>query len=88
MCQKALAFTLTNRPEKIVRVVHGLIAIQLSKINLPFPRIQANIMRSHALFILPASVFGTSLIGLVGFRFAVPVVATTIELLMYFKQSL
>ena len=44
-------------------------------------------MKMHPIFIILVSVVGAYLAGLVGFTIAVPVAATVIELLKYFRLS-
>jgi predicted PurR-regulated permease PerM len=83
----SVAVALATSPDKIIWIVLGLAIIQLIENNLLVPRIQGSNMKMNPIFILLVSVLGAYLIGLVGFIIAVPVVATVIELLKYFKQS-
>lgn len=45
-------------------------------------------MKMNPIFIILVSVIGAYLAGLAGFIVAVPVAATVIELLKYFRQSI
>lgn len=83
----SVAIALATSPEKILWIVLGLAVIQLIENNLLVPRIQGSNMKMNPIFILLVSVIGAYLFGLVGFIIAVPLVATVIELLKYFKQS-
>jgi predicted PurR-regulated permease PerM len=81
------AVGLATSPEKVIWIILGLILIQLLENNLLVPRIQGSNMKMNPVFILLISIVGAHLIGIVGFIIAVPIAATVIELLKYFKQS-
>jgi predicted PurR-regulated permease PerM len=82
----SVAIAVATSPQKALWVIIGLIVIQLLENNLLVPRIQGSNMKMNPIFILLISILGAYLIGLVGFIIAVPVVATIIELLKYFKR--
>jgi predicted PurR-regulated permease PerM len=82
----SVAVTLATSPEKVLWVILGLVAIQLIENNLLVPRIQGSNMRMNPIFILLVSLIGAYLIGIVGFIIAVPLTATVIELLKYFRR--
>jgi predicted PurR-regulated permease PerM len=83
----SVAIALATSPEKVLWIILGLILIQLIENNLLAPRIQGTNMKMNPVFILLISIVGAYLIGIVGFIIAVPIAATVIELLKYFKQT-
>ncbi len=83
----SVAITLATGPEKVLWVILGLVVVQLIENNLLVPRIQGSSMKMNPIFILLFSLVGAYLIGLVGFIIAVPVAATVIELLKYFRRA-
>ena len=82
-----VAVALATNPEKAIWLFLGYVIIQLIENNLLVPRIQGNVMRMNPIFIILVSVVGAYLAGLTGFIIAVPVAATVIELLKYFRHS-
>ncbi|MFH0768327.1 MAG: AI-2E family transporter [Chloroflexota bacterium] len=83
----SVAIALATSPEKALWIILGLVVIQLIENNLLVPRIQGSNMKMNPIFILLVSLVGAYLIGLVGFIIAVPIAATVIELLKYFRRS-
>ncbi len=81
------AIALATNPDKVIWVVLGYVVIQLLENNVLAPRVQGSAMKMNPIFIILVSVLGASLGGLVGFIIAVPVGATLIELLKYFRRS-
>jgi predicted PurR-regulated permease PerM len=82
-----VAITLATDPTKVIWLVIGYVIIQQIENNVLVPRIQGTVMKMNPIFIILVSVLGAYLAGLVGFIVAVPVAATVIELLKYFKGS-
>ena len=82
-----VAIALATSPEKALWLFLGYIIIQLIENNLLVPHIQGSVMKMNPIFIILVSVIGAYLAGLAGFIIAVPVAATIIELLKYFRQS-
>jgi predicted PurR-regulated permease PerM len=82
----SVAIALATDPGKALWVLIGLIVIQLFENNLLAPRVQGSNMKMNPIFILLISLMGAFLIGIVGFMIAVPVAATIIELLKYFRN--
>jgi len=81
-----VAITLATNPEKAPWVILGLIVIQLLENNLLAPRVQGSNMKMNPIFILVISLIGAYFIGIAGFIIAVPIAATIIELLKYFRH--
>jgi predicted PurR-regulated permease PerM len=81
------AITLATSPDKVPWVILGLAVIQVIENNLLAPRIQGSNMKMNPIFILLFSLLGAYLIGLIGFIIAVPIAATVIELIRYFRQN-
>ena len=82
-----VAIALATDPAKVVWVIIGYVIIQQIEGNVLFPRIQGTVMKMNPVLIIFASIAGAYLAGLVGFIIAVPVSATLIELLKYFRRS-
>jgi predicted PurR-regulated permease PerM len=82
----SVAITLATNPGKALWVILGLIVIQLMENNLLAPRVQGSNMKMNPIFILLISLIGAYLIGIAGFIIAVPIAATIIELLKYFRD--
>ena len=82
-----VVIALATDPEKAIWLVLGYLIIQQLENNLLVPRIQGSVMKMNPIFIILVSLLGAYLAGLVGFMVAVPVAATVIELLKYFKRS-
>jgi predicted PurR-regulated permease PerM len=82
-----VAIALATNPEKALWLFLGYVIIQLIENNLLMPRVQGTVMKMNPIFIILVSVVGAYLAGLVGFIIAVPVAATVIELLKYFRRS-
>jgi len=82
----SVAVALATSPGKALWVLLGLVAIQLLENNLLGPRIQGSNMKMNPIFIILASLVGAYFIGILGFIIAVPVTATVIELLKYFRR--
>lgn len=81
-----VAIALATNPEKAIWLFLGYVIIQLIENNLLVPRIQGSVMKMNPIFIVLVSVIGAYLAGLAGFIIAVPVTATVIELLRYFRH--
>jgi predicted PurR-regulated permease PerM len=82
----SVGITLATSPGKALWVLIGLVVIQLLENNLLAPRIQGSNMKMNPIFILLISLLGAYLIGIAGFIVAVPIAATIIELLKYFRD--
>jgi predicted PurR-regulated permease PerM len=82
----SVLIALATSPGKALWVLIGLIVIQLMENNLLAPRIQGSNMKMNPIFILLISLTGAYLIGIAGFIIAVPIAATIIELLKYFRD--
>jgi predicted PurR-regulated permease PerM len=82
----SVSIALATNPGKALWVLLGLIVIQLMENNLLAPRIQGANMKMNPIFILLISLIGAYLIGIAGFIIAVPIAATLIELLKYFRD--
>jgi len=78
---------LATDPAKIVWLIIGYVIIEQIENNVLVPRIQGTIMKMNPIFIILVIVVGAYLAGLVGLIIAVPVAATVIELLKYFRLS-
>jgi predicted PurR-regulated permease PerM len=78
---------LATEPTKVIWLIIGYVVIQQIENNLLVPKIQGSVMKMNPIFILLVSVLGAHLAGLVGFIVAVPVTATIVELLKYFRQA-
>jgi predicted PurR-regulated permease PerM len=79
--------TLATDPTKAIWLVLGYLIIQQLESNFLVPRIQGSVMKMNPIFIIMFSLLGAYLAGLIGFMVAVPVAATVIELLKYFRRS-
>jgi predicted PurR-regulated permease PerM len=82
-----VAIALATSPDKALWLFLGYIVIQLIENNLLVPRVQGAVMKMNPIFIILVSVIGAYLAGLAGFIIAVPVSATVIELLKYFRLN-
>jgi predicted PurR-regulated permease PerM len=82
-----VSIALATEPSKAIWLVIGYVAIQQIENNLLVPKIQGSVMKMNPIYIILVSVLGAYLAGLVGFIIAVPITATVIELLKYFKLS-
>jgi len=82
-----VVIALATEPQKAIWLVLGYIVIQQLESNLLVPRIQGSVMKMNPIFIIMFSLLGAYLAGLLGFMVAVPVAATIIALLKYFRQS-
>ena len=82
----SVAITLATSPSKAPWVILGLVVIQLIENNLLAPRIQGSNMKMNPIFILLISLVGAYFVGIAGFIIAVPIAATVIELLKYFRR--
>jgi predicted PurR-regulated permease PerM len=82
-----VVIAIATDPAKVVWLIPGYLVIQQLESNFLVPRIQGSVMRMNPIFIILVSLMGAYLAGLLGFMVAVPVAATIIELLKYFKQS-
>lgn len=80
-----VAIALATKPDKALWILIGYGIIWLVENNVITPRIQGAAMKMNPIFILLVSVIGAHLYGLVGFIIALPVSATIIELLKYFR---
>jgi predicted PurR-regulated permease PerM len=83
-----VAIALATEPSKVIWLIIGYVIIQQIENNVLVPRIQGGVMKMNPIFIILASVVGAYLAGLVGFIIAVPLAATVIEVLKYFKRSI
>ena len=82
-----VVIALATEPQKAIWLILGYLIIQQLESNLLVPRIQGSVMKMNPIFIILVSLLGAYLAGLVGFMVAVPVAATVIELLKYFRRS-
>jgi predicted PurR-regulated permease PerM len=82
-----VVIALATEPQKAIWLVLGYLIIQQLESNLLVPRIQGSVMKMNPIFIILVSLLGAYLGGLIGFMVAVPVAATVIALLKYFRQS-
>jgi predicted PurR-regulated permease PerM len=82
-----VSIALATNPEKALWLLLGYVIIQLIENNVLVPRVQGTVMKMNPVFIILVSVIGAYLAGLAGFIIAVPVAATVIELLKYFRRS-
>ena len=82
-----VVIALATDPPKAIWLVLGYLVVQQLESNLLVPRIQGSVMKMNPIFIILLSLLGAYLAGLLGFMVAVPVAATVIELLKYFKRS-
>jgi predicted PurR-regulated permease PerM len=78
--------TLATEPGKVIWIIIGYVVIQQLENNVLVPRIQGSVMKMNPIFIILVSVIGAYLAGLAGFIIAVPLTATVVELLKYFKR--
>lgn len=83
-----IAIALATKPDKALWILIGYAIIWLVENNIITPRIQGAAMKMNPIFVLLVSVIGAHLYGLVGFIIALPVSATIIELLKYFRLSI
>jgi predicted PurR-regulated permease PerM len=82
-----VVIALATEPQKAIWLIPGYLIIQQLESNLLVPRIQGSVMKMNPIFIILVSLLGAYLGGLIGFMVAVPVAATVIALLKYFRQS-
>jgi len=82
-----VAIALATEPQKALWLIPGYLIIQQLESNLLVPRIQGSVMKMNPIFIILVSLLGAYLAGLIGFMVAVPVAATIIALLKYFRLS-